>query len=462
MKHAAGNLPAVTMTSMDETTTAGWRAAGGVLALVLLFAFLNPLLSAYLNPLLSAYTPVSDISGSEAILVVAAWLFAIVGSMKVHAIDAVIVGLFTWGLVSAAFNGVPATAGILQVALLVCPFVVAKIMVTASPGSMLVVKRTLIFLVAAQVVMMLFQFATHAGIDDLKGTFVGTQYGEHVASLVVLVGATIYTMSGKRGWKGPAAIGVAMGLAFLADSKVALVYFLTVGVLYVLIGAPLVRVRSTLRPLWRVFAGVAGLVLIWAVYTGALGNIALSGYVEQTTQTGGGKVAVTKMIASPESQLWADEDMLIGAGPGQTVSRTAGLTVPTSVSPIPPASRLGIPPAEYYAAMEVEASGYGYIASSSVTKAASSLLGILGDLGVIGLALYLVGFFWVARQVAARSGWRSWPALAWLGLLVPGFVGEWLEFPPATMFLAVATLWLVIARPRETQRMPRRNARPAT
>lgn len=422
------------------------RAMGIAVSVILLYAFLNPMLS--------AYTPLPELSGSEAAVAVAAWFFSVLATHRIHAIDWIIAGLFTWSMISAGFNDVAVTAAILQAALLASPFALARMVISVTGDGWTILRKTLVFLVLAQALMMVVQFVTMGGVDDMKGTFVGTQYGEHVSSFTVLVGATAYAIRTPRSWKGPAAITVAVLLAYLADSKVALVYFLAVGIVYVLFGTPLSNVRRSMNPLFRVAVGSLGAVLVWAVYTGALGNIALSGYVEQTTETGGGKVAVTQMIVDPDSRLWAEENMIIGAGPAQTVSRTAGLTVPNASSPIPPGSRLGIAPGEYYSAMEIEASGYGYVASSSFTKAASSLLGILGDLGVIGLLIYFAGYFWVYRRVAAAGGSRSWPALAWLLLVIPGFIGEWLEFPPATMFLAALTLWLVLTQRREAAASP--------
>lgn len=401
------------------------------------------LLFACLSPLATVYGGLPDVSGAEAGLALGAWLLAVLSSGRLHAIDAVVVLLPAWAALSAAANDVPVMAAVLYSALLTAPFTTLRLIMHSDPAGLRFLRRVLVFLVIAQVAMFGMQLVTYAGIDDLKGTFTGTHYGAHIASFLVLVGAAMYALSRPGSRAGWSAVVAAMVFAYLADSKIALMYFLIAGIGYVLVGKTRGRTRAGSGPA-RLLLGVVGAGVVWTVYTGALGNIPIAGYVEQSTTTGGGKIIVTELIVDPSDRFWAQENYLLGAGPAQTVSRTAGLTVPNPTNPVPPASGLGIPQSEYHAAFEYEAAGYGYLSSSSVTKAASSLLGILGDIGLVGLGIYAWGYVLVYRWLGRRLGHRSWPAVAWLVLLIPGFLGEWLEFPPAGIFLVCVSGWLCL------------------
>ena len=416
-----------------------WKLAGPVLSVLLMLSFLSPLVS--------AVTPFPRLSGSETIPALIAWLLVIVGSGRLYAIDAVISLLFGWSFISAIANDVTLVSAVLLPSLLVCPFIAARLIVSSGLKSRETIRNVLTFLVLAQVAMFVPQLATYSGYDDLAGTFVDTLYGSHVASFVVLLGAAAYVMSDARGWRGNLALAAAFILAILADSKVALVYMIAVSVTYIFIGRPLRLVRFNTRLATRTIGAFLAAATAAAVFTGYFGTIRAADYVQQTVESDGGKLAVARVILNPSSELWQRENILIGAGPAQTVSRTAGFTVANSRDSGSRGGGLGMEEARYLPIMEELAQGSGgFIASSSFTNPKSSILGLIGDLGIVGAAVYFWGFWWVYRRIASASTWRSWPALAWLGLLLPGLIGEWLEMPPAMMGAAAILLLLASSR----------------
>lgn len=410
------------------------RAATATLACALL-------VFACVNPLVTAWTPVPDVSGSEGVFAVVGWGVAIVAGQRVTALDGILVLIAGWMLASALINEVPVAAVGLEFALYAAPFLFLRLLDAVPSTSAPALRKAVKFLAAAQVAMFAFQLATYSGVDSLKGTFAGTQYGEHVASFIVLITAAAYALRHPGSRAAKAAVVGALALAYVADSKIAVMYFLLVGIVYLTWGASLPGRRSLRWPV-RWSLGVLAIAATWMFYVGAFGNIALSGYIDQTTETGGGKLYVVHQIVNPGSELWTGENMLVGAGPAQTVSRTAGLTVPNRSQQTAPGARVGLPQSRYYAVFERHAAGYGFVAKSSATKAASSGLGLIGDLGVGGLLLYGCAFAAAYRWIGRRLGYRSWPALAWLGLLIPGTLGEWLEFPPAAMFLLTVAAYL--------------------
>jgi hypothetical protein len=410
-------------------------AATRIACLILIFACVNPLIT--------DLTPIPDVSGAEGAFAVIGWVIGIFATQRVTALDGILALLGGWTVTSALLNDVPIAAAALEFALLAAPFTFLRLLAAMTTTDASTMRRTLKFLVVAQLVMFTVQLVAYSDIDSLKGTFAGTQYGAHVSAFIVLVTAAVYALRHPGSWVAKWAVVGGLVAAYLADSKIAIVYFLVVGIVYMVWGAGLPGLRR-LNVVSRWALGAVGLTATWLFYTGSFGNIALSGYVERTTETGGGKIAVINQIGNPESRLWTGENFLIGAGPAQTVSRTAGLTVPNSSQKVAPAASLGIPQSRYYTKFERDAAGRGYIPKSSATNAASSGLGVVGDLGVVGAVLYGAAFVSVFRWAGRRLGYRSWPALAWLGLLVPGFLGEWLEFPPACMFLVAVIAYLAV------------------
>jgi hypothetical protein len=418
------------------------KATGGLVpCALLLFACLNPLLTTYLG--------LPDVSGAEGALALVAWVFAILSSGRVYGIDAIVATLGVWAGASALVNGLPLAAAGLSFALLSAPFTFLRLAMFASQSGLERLAKTVRFLVAAQVVMMVIQYLTIDNIDALQGTFAGTLYGNHVASFLVLLAAGRLALNRPGTLYARLAVAAAMALALLADSKVALGLFLAAGLAYLIVGrTPPTATRSA--AVGRSLLAIGAVGFSYAFYIGALGNIPLQDYFDQSRHTGGGKVAVTQLIADPGSDFWHGESYLFGAGPGQTVSRAADLATPNAYGDSP-AARVGIPQSQYYGYFASRTTAYGYVSESSVTAAASSVLGILGDLGVVGILIYGSGFWYIWRWVGNSLKYRSWPAIVWLTFAIPGFLGEWLEFPAACMFLVGI---LVLSRQFDAHRHP--------
>ena len=139
--------------------------------------------------------------------------------------------------------------------------------------------------------------------------------------------------------------------------------------------------------------------------------------------------------------------MLLGQGPAETVSRTAYGTVPEYQKTASSLAALGITPAqkpyeaEAIAVAAVRESGNSAYQQpfnlDSFDSGTSSGVGLFGDLGLFGFAayggLYLTIFLRLRRQksaeaMAAASGFAM--------LIVLGFILDWWEQPPFTLFLA--------------------------
>ncbi len=104
--------------------------------------------------------------------------------------------------------------------------------------------------------------------------------------------------------------------------------------------------------------------------------------VQRTNDTGGGKPALTRLIFR---DLLSDPlQGAFGFGPGETVSRFGYLTTLLE-SEGSPTEAIGLEPGSLTESYDRALAGAGYIADSSFSSGQSSLLGIAGDYGLLGL-----------------------------------------------------------------------------
>lgn len=393
---------------------------------------------ACLAPLVTAAIRIVDLSGVEAPLLAAFFVLRIVSTGRFTLVERLLLALLAMALGSAFFADVNPVAALVSFAFLACP-IVAMDVTTRMTDRMARRLRGHLYLVGAlQFAFMCVQLIQQTHVDDLKGTFVGTQYGAHIAAYIVLLAAAEFWRSTRRVWTGRLVVGLAVAIAIAADSKVALVSMGLIAFIYLARGGERIGSSDSSR-LPKLFASGIVVAAGWAFANGSFGNIALTEYIANSVDTGGGKVAVAVILTNPADEFWSNErsNFLTGAGPGQTVSRVAQMSVANSQGSAPVAE-VGGTPSRYYRWFQSEAQGRGFVGDSSATAPASSLLGVLGDIGILGLMLYGSVWLYGWRRLASNSGWLSWPGLVWMGFLVPALVGEWLEFPAASLAMGIA------------------------
>jgi hypothetical protein len=160
-------------------------------------------------------------------------------------------------------------------------------------------------------------------------------------------------------------------------------------------------------------------------------------------------VVITRLRSDPVA-------IVIGIGPAESVSRAAFMTTPQFLDSDSPLNELGLGEAELAPSVQAraeEVSG-GY---TSFDAGLSSALGVLGDIGLLGLATYgaMVSWFFFALRRSTSS--ESVPATCGLALFaVLGLVFDWWEQPPFGILVGVlAGLALSSSEPHASVR-PRR------
>ena len=334
---------------------------------------------------------------------------------------------------SWAFHPAEILRPLLYLALLGEPFAIVCALMLDPPAPRLrqTLVRTLVVLVGAQVVLSAWQVYKFGlgSPDKVQGTLWGAGAGAHVMSAAVVLGC-IWLLAARRGRLNGwvlAAVAVLVAVPIVADAK---------QVLFALPAAAIVAG-------WR--SGRTGLAINAAFVFSALTLLIAFDPVskdaiyrlQETRQGHNGKEETAKIVwrhvdSSPSS-------LAFGVGPAETVSRAAFLTTPLQLQADSPLRALGLAPA----AVAVEAQADATQISggrTSFNSGVSSMLGVFGDLGLFGAVAYAGLFLSVVRAL-----WRTRTALAitatagWAMFAVLGFVYDWWEQPPFTVFLAVLT-----------------------
>ena len=342
-------------------------------------------------------------------------------------------------LLSSVINQTEILRPILYIALLGQPFALIAALAIASPSPAAYTRlRTVTAgLLLIQIPFTFFQAAAYGFGDEVKGTLVGAGAGHHVVGAICLTGA-IWVFANSRSpltIRTPLAL-MLIAVPFLSDAK------------QVILAAPAMLLVSGWRK--RLSTGVTKaalismLLLIMLVALPA-GEAALQ-FLRQGAEGRGGKSAALRFIANEINSN--PMQLVVGLGPGTTVSRTAFMTTDLLLLEDSPLRSLNLKPAEIAIRAEAEAERLSG-GRTSFNSAQSSAIGLFGDLGILGsvsFSLLLFRTFRYLRKgshpelaVAAASGWAIYTAL--------GFVFDWWEQPPFTVF--IATLAALSAHPTQ-------------
>jgi len=345
-------------------------------------------------------------------------------------------GLALAVLASWVFHPTEVLRPIFYLALLGEPFALVGALLLDPPSPRLrkALIATAAALVAIQVPIALFQASRHGVGDQVQGTLYGAGAGGHVMAAIVVVGM-IWLLTGARnvplGWRVPMAAPLLLVPA-LADAK---------QVIFALIpGLLIAKWRRGIGPM-LLTAGLAAVAVgsIWIVDpTGARSS---TNFLQQANEGHSGKLAAYQLVW--QGVRTDPQSFMFGKGPAETVSRAAFMTTDLLLKENSPLRAFGLQPAQFaidaQTAAELRSGAINNPGlSSSFNSAQSSAMGVFGDLGVVGAVVYLglfLSLFLALRR--SRSRLAIAPLVGWGMLAFLGFLFDWLEEPPFTLFLAV-------------------------
>jgi hypothetical protein len=317
--------------------------------------------------------------------------------------------------------------------------------------------RLTLVLLCGQVLFSAAEFAAGGIDDDLKGTLLEAGAGHHVSAGGVAVGFFLLAKTGRSRLVVAGFGVVALADNILADAKQVL---FVVPLALLVLGVTSVHRRSATSLVGGLIAGVlmAG-VAVYGLATYAASGTAVD-FIDRSTTNDTGKLAAA-------NALWVDlqaspDDLLLGLGPGESVSRFAFLTTPGLFKEGSPVALLGLSESRGAAKYDAIAFSGPFTGKSSFTSAQSSAMGILGDYGLLGSLAFaaLVLAVLAALRHASDRPLRSAASAAWALLLPLAVVFDWLEQPPFT--LAVFLITGLVLRSEPKLPTPAAHRRPAT
>jgi hypothetical protein len=285
-------------------------------------------------------------------------------------------------------------------------------------------------LVALQIPIGLWQGLTKGWGDPVVGTFLGHGAGAHVLGALFALTAFIALAAAKARkipWLLASAVTVvAFGMMAAADAKQ--VTFAAATALAV--GGVLDRqAGSTKRRGWRVGAVVVAI--------GAL--VAMGRFAPGTNQRAVGLLKPKQLQLVDEAQHRMRSGTLtfvFGSGPGAGASRASILLTSQEMKDSSPLSLLGLGPTP--AAIDYVSRTLAPTLGGSAEAFTSSAMSLLVDLGIVGVAAWLVLFFVVWRRLGRSPSWLA--GAARLAVVMTGLLASisvWLEYPEFTVPLAV-------------------------
>lgn len=314
---------------------------------------------------------------------------------------------------------------ILDLALLGQPFaLIGAILVDPpSPSQRRVLVATTVGLIGVQVPFVLWQVLLFGRGDPVQGTLYSTGAGAHVVGGIAALGA-LWLLSGGRSMVSPgrAVLGASLlAIPFLSDAK-QVIFALPVAI--ALAGWRGGKVKFLLR------AAVVGVSVFVLATQPALNHGYAIRDIKEARSGGGGKIETARSV-------WAESTtdpatFIFGKGPAETVSRAAFMTTSAYQKRGSALRNLGLQPAETALALQSTRP------QGSFEAPISSMIGVFGDLGLVGAASYgallLTLFFALQRSSSSIS--RA--AQSGLGLFfVLGFVAAWWEEPGFTVVVAL-------------------------
>lgn len=306
----------------------------------------------------------------------------------------------------------------LYLALLVTPFALVAALVFDPPDAVWRRRLTLLLagLIIAQIPFALWQTYSFGISDFVQGTFINSKVGAHTTAGISLLGAIWFALQGGL-TRGRVAVIVMLLFVPLLAAANQVIFALPLA----LIGVAMVSNRRL-----AIAASLGtGLLLALLLLPGWNSDYARSSFdrVAFALKADSAAAVGEQLTESPGA-------LLAGQGPATTVSHAAFLTAEEDSF----LAALGIEPAELPNSFGLRA----IEASLSIKRPESSLLGIFGDLGLLGAIAYLALFAYVFNQCRIRPTAAAQTAAVGLAMaLILGYISDWLEQPGFTMVIAL-------------------------
>jgi hypothetical protein len=290
-----------------------------------------------------------------------------------------------------------------------------------------------VLLAVIQIPIGVYQGLLYGWSDHVQGTLVGHGAGHHILgalfslALFILIAAVLARRVNPI--VGLIGAAVCLGMTLATGSMSVLVIASFAAILEPLIApaGPHFGMRFGRRVGTVMLVGLVGasvLILVAAVYQGFYER---ARSLATSTDQPGLEIIWNQAMSDPLA-------LLLGSGPGTSASRASLLLV--DASPGSPLDFIGLEPTELGVELRHTSSNEEF--GGSVESAASSALGVAGDLGLIGLAALAMLFIVMWKRAGRSSSWLAPAGRAALLMVAPlSLLDNWLEYPEFAIPFAI-------------------------
>ena len=268
--------------------------------------------------------------------------------------------------------------------------------------------------------------------DPVEGTLWGAGNGTRTMAAIAAIGGFWFIL---RGLRADESYRIYMLLA----GACLLLWPLAADVRQIIFALPfgLLAARSGHRQFGSVvIAGALSAAMAWFLFYGPPGTLVRK-YVDDARTGEGGKFASAEVVFEEGGD--DNIELLFGLGPAESVSRTAFLTTPLFQEEDSPLTALGLHQSDVAVRADLAAKvDYAGSEGGSFHGGLSSFLGVFGDLGIAGLAVYLwmIGTT-VFRLRKLRSPAGAAATAGWVIATLYAVTFDGWEQPPLMLFIAI-------------------------
>jgi hypothetical protein len=299
------------------------------------------------------------------------------------------------------------------------------------------IELTVVALAAVQLPFALRQLLTKGVGDPVEGTFIKLGSGAHVVGALEFVGALalasilVRQRHIRRVWWALVVIFILMVVA--TDAKQVLVAAVPAVLTFVCLADAGSGIRRVERRAKLVILGGAG--VLFAVIFVTYGPLHSAGSETNLSYGSAGKLDAARLIVDNMNNR--PESFLVGLGPGDTVSKLATLTKGADLRADSPVGFLELSQSPLTQQIREQDKANYILASSSVFSGLSSMIGLFGDLGLLGTLAYGMAWYALVRPaLRSRGNPRSVIAAAIVATVILSYVNVWLEEPNFMLPLA--------------------------
>lgn len=272
--------------------------------------------------------------------------------------------------------------------------------------------------------------------DSINGSMLGDPHGTNILLFLLLLTLLLNWELKKISKRNLALFLIlCIGIGIKADAKIVLL----TAVIFALLMSGTKIFAKKINLSKKITALFLTIILLLVIMLSGIPQYARTHWISEINSAFSSKNLILKEVMSSRSSYGLENSILIGAGPTQTVSRSAIIAESTH-SNSNSSSPLDVGRPKYYSKYIQTTGKFNVGPISSVAQPLSSTVGLFADYGTIGFLIFIfLYFFPILKRIKRNSvGRRTNFLLLCLFLFPLSYFNTFLEFPQAVFPFVIA------------------------